>query len=95
MLHSSRAAQNDRALGRVFMVANEIPGEESTASGQPRIFISYKRMRMARAGTVAALVLIALASGAVLAGLTQDPESRCSLVWSEGRLIWVLKASPQ
>ena len=49
----------------------------------------------ARARTIAALVVIALASGVVLTGLSQDLEGRCSLVWSEGGLMWALKASPQ
>ena len=54
-----------------------------------------KRMCSARAGTIAAVAVIALASGVVLAGLSQGLEDRCSLVWSEGGLMWALKASPQ
>jgi len=41
----------------------------------------------ARAGTIAAVAVIALASGFVVAALTQEPESRFSLIWSEGRLM--------
>ena len=49
-----------------------------------------------RAGRIAAVVVIALASGVVLAGLSHELESRCSLVWSpESGPAWLLKASPQ
>ena len=54
-----------------------------------------RRMGSAGTGTIAAVVVIIFASGVVLAGLSQDRESRCSLVWSEGGLMWALKASPQ
>jgi hypothetical protein len=47
------------------------------------------------AGKIAAVVVIALASGVLLAGLSQERESRCSLVWThEGGPAWLLKASP-
>ena len=49
-----------------------------------------------RAGRIAAVVVIALASGVVLAALAQERESRCSLVWThEGGPAWLLKATPQ
>ena len=49
----------------------------------------------ARAGTIAAVVVVALASGVVLAGLSEEVESRCSLVWThEGGPAWLLEASP-
>ena len=61
-----------------------------------RLVFSCLRLRHgSRAVRIAAVVVIALASGVVLTGLSQELETRCSLVWSEGGLMWALTASPQ
>ena len=49
----------------------------------------------ARAVKIAAVVVIGLWCGVVLAGAGQRSDTRCSLVWSnELGLVWVMEASP-